>query len=236
MKKGVRTASIFLVFLLQGCMYPSQQKSENEIPYEDQIQNVQEAVDRFQEDSGGLLPIKTLEEDTPIYQKYLIDFSKIKPRYMDQLPGNAYENGGVFQYLLLDVEEDPTVHIFDLRIAEEIRSLQIKIQANRGIPFESSLGGKYYSINFEKLGYKEDPKVLSPFTNKELPIIADGDGTIYVDYLTDLYQFAQENELPIDSMESDDIREILHEESSFVPAYSPEYEVNEENEITYSSS
>ncbi|MDG5470655.1 hypothetical protein P6709_02775 [Jeotgalibacillus sp. ET6] len=236
MKKGVLTASIFLVFLLQGCMYPSQQKSENEIPYEDQIQNVQEAVDRFQEDSGGLLPIKTLEEDTPIYQKYLIDFSKIKPRYMDQLPGNAYENGGVFQYLLLDVEEDPTVHIFDLRIAEEIRSLQIKIQANRGIPFEASLGGKYYSINFEKLGYKEDPMVLSPFTNKELPIIADGDGTIYVDYLTDLYQVVQENELQLDTMEFADVREILHEESSFVPAYSPEYEVNEENEITYSSS
>ncbi|PPA71272.1 hypothetical protein [Jeotgalibacillus proteolyticus] len=238
MKKGtIIIALLCAVLLLQGCMYPSSQKAENEIPYDEQIQVVQRAVDAFQEESGGLLPIKTMEESTPIYQKYLIDFSKLKPRYMDQLPGNAFENGGVFQYLLLDVEEDPSVHIFDLRIAEEIRSLQIRIQANRGIPFDKALGGNKFTIDYSKLGYKEEPTVQSPYTNKELPLIAGGDGTIHVDYITDLYQFVQENNIDLNDYKGNeqDILTVLHEESYFVPAYSPQYEVNEENEIIYSS-
>lgn len=222
------------VLLLSGCMFPAQQNAGNEIPYDDQIAVVQQAVEDFQEESGGLLPIKTTEEDTPVFQKYLIDFSKIKPRYMDQLPGNAYENGGVFQYLLMDVEEDPTVYIFDLRIAEEIRTMQVKIQANRGIPFKKPLGGNLYSIDYEKLGYKEAPTVQSPFTNKELPLIAGGDGTIYVDYITDLYQVSQEKQKDLGES-TEDIRTILYEDSVFVPAYSPLYEVNEKNEIDYAA-
>ncbi|TDL34725.1 hypothetical protein E2R51_03115 [Jeotgalibacillus sp. S-D1] len=232
MKKVSKIFVLLTVVLLSGCMFPAQQNAENEIPYDDQIAVVQQAVDAFQEESGGLLPIKTTEEDTQIFRKYLIDFSKIKPRYMDQLPGNAYENGGVFQYLLMDVEEDPTVYIFDLRIAEEIRTMQVKIQANRGIPFKEPLGGNLYTIDYKKLGYKEEPTVQSPFTNKELPLIADGNGTIYVDYITDLYQVSQESNIdPGEIVE--DIRSILYEESVFVPAYSPLYEVNEQNEIDY---
>ncbi|MEW9500221.1 hypothetical protein [Jeotgalibacillus marinus] len=227
-------AIICTVLLLTGCMYPAQQKSENELPYEDQIATVQQAIDQFQEESGGLLPIRTVEEDTPIYQKYLIDYSKLKPRYLKQLPGNAYENGGVFQYTLTNVEEDPTVRIFDLRIAETIRTLNVRIQANQGVPFKEALGDNVFTINYEKLGYKEDPMVLSPFTNKELPLVASGDGTIYVDYITDLYQIAQEQELTLEQSD-EDIRSILLNGSMFVPAYSFPYAVNEENKIIYSN-
>ena len=31
--------------------------------------------------------------NTPIYQKYPIDFQKISPRYIQEAPGNAYESG-----------------------------------------------------------------------------------------------------------------------------------------------
>ena len=35
------------------------------------------AVNQFQEDNGGILPIKTKDANTPIYQKYPIDFKRI---------------------------------------------------------------------------------------------------------------------------------------------------------------
>lgn len=50
--------------------------SKNQIPYKDQILAVQTAVDTFKKDNGGILPIKTKEAETPIYQKYPIDFKK----------------------------------------------------------------------------------------------------------------------------------------------------------------
>ena len=37
---------------------------------------------------------------------------------MAEPPGNAYESGGVFQYVIIDAESNPTVKIVDLRIAE----------------------------------------------------------------------------------------------------------------------
>ena len=72
---------------------------------------MQHAVDRFKKDNGGILPIKTKEANTPIYQKYLIDFKKIVHKYMPEIPGNAYESGGIFQYVLIDVETDPNSEI-----------------------------------------------------------------------------------------------------------------------------
>ncbi|TFE03094.1 hypothetical protein [Jeotgalibacillus salarius] len=224
----IAAISIFLT----GCMFPSEDRAGNEIAYEDQIENVQSAVDQYQENTGGLLPIKTVENDTPVYRKYQIDFSMLKPRFMPDLPGNAYENGGVFQYTLLNVEEDPTVYVFDLRVAETIRSLQIRIQANRGIPFKEQIGDNMYTVDFSKLGYEEDPAIKSPYTGNELPLVARGDGTIYVDYITDLYQLTQDRDMS-SLQNEEDLRPILFEDSSVVPAYSVPYYVGDDGEIKY---
>ena len=62
--------------MLSGCLYPQEKLAENQIPYEDQIQSVQTAVDKFQKDNGGILPIKTRDQSTPIYEKYPIDYKK----------------------------------------------------------------------------------------------------------------------------------------------------------------
>src|SRR5579875_2095880 len=86
------------IFLLSGCMYPEQNLAKNQIPYKDQLQAVQTAVNDYRKDNGGLLPIKTKEANTPIYEKYPIDFKKLMPKYMSEPPGNAFENGGIFQY------------------------------------------------------------------------------------------------------------------------------------------
>ncbi len=105
--------------------------SQNQVPYKDQVASVQTAVDQFKQESGGLLPIKTKDMDTPIYQKYPIDFTKIVPRYMQDAPGNSYESGGIFAYVLVDAETKPTVKLLDLRMADTIQDVNVHLNIYR---------------------------------------------------------------------------------------------------------
>ncbi|TMU88322.1 hypothetical protein FGG79_00965 [Bacillus sp. BHET2] len=217
--------------ILSGCMYPEEKLSQNQIPYETQVKAVQEAVETYQKDNSGLLPIKTRDQDTPIYQKYPIDFRKLAPRYLPEIPGNAFENGGVFQYVLVDVEEEPTVKIFDLRIAEQIRELKIRIQAHDYPPFNEEVANNVYSLNYKELGYDDEVYVNSPYSTKNLPLVINGDGDIFVDYSMDLFEKLKsgDNEFK----KGDDIRNLLVEASFFVPAYSLPYTVDENNEPVF---
>lgn len=215
------------IILLSGCMYPQERLTQNQIPYEDQIVSVQTAVKQFQKDNSGILPIKTKEGETPIYQKYLVDFQKLVPRYMAKAPGNAFENGGIFQYVLVDVENNPTVKLLDLRITETIRDIKLRINANGGYPpYKEKIGENVYSLDFKKIGLNEEPFVVSPFSNLNLPFIAGTDGEIYVDYRMDLYKKLQDMK-DIKTLLNKDIRYLLLEDSMFVPAYSLPYEIDE---------
>jgi hypothetical protein len=216
---------ILTITLLTGCMYPKGELAKNQVPYKDQITSVQSAVNQFQKDSGGLLPIKTREGDTPIYQKYPIDFEKIVPKYLSEAPGNAFENGGIFQYVLVDVETNPSVKLIDLRVTDTIRDIKLRINANGGYPpYKEKLSENVYSLDFSKLGYKEEPFAASPFTTLNLPFVTGVDGEIYVDYRMDLYQVLQKNKIEIASNE--DIRYLLVKDSMFVPAYSLPYTID----------
>lgn len=222
---------IIMIPFLTGCLYPEEKKAENQIPYEEQIASVQSAVDQYKEMSNGLLPIKTRDADTPIYIKYPIEFSKLTPQYIASTPGNAYESGGVFQYVLIDVEENPTVKIFDLRIAEKIREIKIRIKSQGYPPFKETIGDNIYSLDYKQLGYDSEPYIVSPYTNKNLPLVISGNGEIYVDYISDLYLTIKENGKTYKPGE--EIIGILAENSSFVPAYSLSYTVDENNEPIY---
>ncbi|RST73667.1 hypothetical protein D4T97_012355 [Siminovitchia acidinfaciens] len=217
--------------LLGGCLYPQDRKVENNIPYEEQIASVQQAVERFQEANGGVLPIKTKEADTPIYQKYPIDFKRLAPQYMESPPGNAYESGGIFQYVLIDVETNPTVKVFDLRLAEKINEFHRRMRAKEYPPFKEKIADNVYSLDQKELGYKEEQYIISPYTNNNLSFVINGKGEVYVDYITDLYQALKDEKE--DFSPGDDIREILYKDSPVVPAYSMPYTVDENNEPVY---
>jgi hypothetical protein len=216
---------ILVLSMLTGCMYPEENLVQNQVPYKDQLDSVQAAVNQFKEANGGILPIKTKDAETPIYQKYPIDFNKIVPRYLSEPPGNAYENGGLFQYVLVDVEENPTVKLLDLRMAETIREIRMRINANGYPPFKEKIASNVYTLDFKKIGYKEEPVAVSPFTNNNLHFIISTEGEIYIDYRSDLYQAIKSSKEELKA--GDDIRQILVDDSMFVPAYSLPYTIDE---------
>ncbi|MBS4217299.1 hypothetical protein KHA96_03110 [Bacillus sp. FJAT-49711] len=217
--------------LLSGCLYPQEKRVENRIPYEDQIKAVQTAVDQYKETNDGLLPIKTRENDTPIYIKYPIEFSKLAPRFLASPPGNAYESGGVFQYVLIDVETKPTVKVFDLRIAEKISEVNLRIKTQGYPPFKEAIANHVYTLDYKKLGYKSEPYIISPFTNHNLPLVINLEGEIFVDYISDLNLALKESGKSY--QEGEDITSILTDNSLFVPAYSLTYTVDKNNEPIY---
>ncbi|WP_170008734.1 hypothetical protein [Bacillus fonticola] len=225
------TVILSLVFLLTGCMYPQEELARNQTPYEDQIQSVQSSVTRFQE-ANGILPIKTREMDTPIYRKYPIDFKRIVPSFQSEVPTNAFENGGVFQYVLVDVEEDPQVKLFDLRLADAIRELKFRIDANTGYPpYGEEIADSVFTLRYEELGLEEGPTVLSPYTQQQLPLIVGPNGEVYIDYRSDVARLIQEG--TITPEQGGDLREQLVERSAFVPAYSLPIVIGEGREPVY---
>jgi hypothetical protein len=225
MIRNIMLSIIFLTaFFLSGCMYPNQERSQNQLPYKDQIQSVQAAVDSYRKDNGGLLPIKTTEANTPTYQKYPIDFKKLTPKYLSEPPGNAFENGGVFQYVIIDEQTNPTVKVFDLRIAETIEEIKMRIKANGYPPFKKRLAFNVYSLDFTKIGYEKTPYAVSPYTGHNLPFVITGDTEIYVDYSSDLFQALKKQKEIVKPGE--DIRPILVRDSMFVPAYSLPYTID----------
>ena len=231
LKKRTIILLLSLVFLLTGCMYPSDnQDVSGNVPYAEHIESIQKAVDAYQENSGGMLPIKTTELETDIYIKYPIDFSKLVPSYTEKIPSTAYEKGGIFQYVLVDVEENPTVKLVDLRAAERIRELNLRKNINNGyIPHKpEAIGNNVYEIDYKAMGFKDQITIKSPYSDTFLPLIVGGDGNFYVDYSIDLHRLLNEKE--VDVKPGDDIRKLLVEISPVLPAYSLPYTVNENNE------
>ncbi|QTD42189.1 hypothetical protein [Sporosarcina sp. Te-1] len=228
--KGILLIAIVSV-LLSGCMYPGDEQATRENPYEEQLQSVQKAVESYQSNNGGLLPIKTREQETDLYIKYPVEFSKLAPAYMEKIPSNAYEVGGIYQYVLTDVEENPTVKLVDLRVAERIRELNLRKQVNGKLPFKEAVGDNVYEIDFKKMGYEEPIHIPSPYSDAQLPLVVGGDGNFYIDYSIDLGRII-ENEKP-DIKPGEDIRHLLSDDYPILPAYSLPYTVNEQNEVIF---
>ncbi|MHA6259631.1 hypothetical protein ACXYMX_06900 [Sporosarcina sp. CAU 1771] len=227
-KKMTYVFLLSLTLLLTGCMYSGDEQGGQKIPYADQLESVQRAVDQYKESNGGLLPIKTRDAETDMYIKYPIEFSKIVPAYTEKIPSNAYEKGGIFQYVLMDVETNPTVKLVDLRGAERIRELNLRKNINGSTPYKEAVGEGVYRIDFEKMGFKESLTVPSPYSDATLPLIVGGDGIFYIDYSIDLNRILMEKQP--DVKPGEDIRHILSDEFPVLPAYSKPYTVDENKE------
>ncbi|WP_053219392.1 hypothetical protein [Virgibacillus senegalensis] len=225
---------MLMAVLLSGCLYPNDQLSKNQVPNEVQLQTIQQAVTQYREDNQGLVPIKTKPNDTPVFQKYLLDFTTLKQGgYISSIPGTAFENGGIYQYVLVDPEENPQVKLIDLRIAQEIRTVMRAIDLYRDEhlypPFGEQIADGVYKINYDKIGFDEKPQIQSPYSQKNLSLVMDVQGQAYVDYRPDLYEAIQSYDHSFKT--GDDIRFILSENTPFAPAYSLPYTIEGEEPV-----
>jgi hypothetical protein len=224
----LKTAVLFLAIsiLLSGCFYPNERRVEHQTPHPEQIEMIQRSIETYREKTG-VLPIHTKEADTPIFEKYVVDFSKlIQQGYIDRAPSHSFEEGGVFQYVLVDVESDAKVKLIDLRLSNEVRSLQMRLNdylsRNTYLPVDQVIEGGYFTLDYNKLNLKSEPLVQSPFSRQYLPFVADQNGRIGIDYRLDLYQEIQNRE-NLDDLEGKDIRFLLVENTNFVPVHSFAY-------------
>lgn len=226
-------SSIFL----SGCFLPDEQRLENQITYPDQLQAVQSAIEQFQIDTG-VLPIYTFDEHTSLYNRYIVDFNQLVPQYLQQPPGTAFENGGVFRYALVNVEDEPEVKVIDLRpqstIQQYHRRVNDYIRKHTYVPIKEIVDNGLFMLDFEELGFSEEPLVKSPYTDQFLPLLFTNDHEVVIDYRLDLYQMLTEHEH--DFEEGEDIRPILVEHSHFVPARSVPYVIDEHGEPVYEMS
>ena len=51
-----------------------------------------------------------------------------------------------------------------------------------------------YTLDFEKLGYEEEPYVVSPYSNKHLSFVINRKAEVFVDYRYDLVEAIQNQE------------------------------------------
>lgn len=219
---------IVVLFTLSGCLYPQNELAKNQEPNEAQLEMVQTAVMQYMEATDGLIPIKTKPSDVDRYEKYLIDFTKLKEQQLlSEIPGTAYENGGVYQYIIITPEENPRVKLIDLRLTEKIREVNVKLDMYRNKnmypPFGEEIDSGIYELNYKKLGFDSEPYVPSPFTKNNLPILMNTDGELFIDYRIDLQEAL--NEYDHNYKEGDDIRPLLEDHYPFVPAYSLPYSI-----------
>lgn len=211
--------------ILTGCLYPSSERRENQIPVETYVQEVQQALDQYQKDKG-VLPIRNQENETPVYRKYAIDFSRLLP-YLSRIPANAFEEGGIHLYVIVDPETNPVVRLYDVGVSSGIQDLQKKVRIYRsetgGYPLGDKITGPFYLVDFTRLETNE-LVVRSPLSGSVLPIIIDAStGEVGIDYSIDLGLIIQN--MKISEWEEDrDLRQLIPANSMFVPAHSFPYQ------------
>lgn len=228
---------IAAIALLSGCLYPQEERSDQYGANMEQLERVQTAVDEFNENTD-ILPIATRDADTPVFQRYPVQFNELVPAYMSERPGNAFENGGSYQYVLVDVEDNAQVRLIDLNTARNIRGFESRIdeyrRSNDYAPVKEVIGNELLKLDYEALGYEEEPTVESPFhPNHKLPLLYTTQGEVIIDFSLDIQHYVDEEGMG-DFEEGDDLRWLLVEESPFVPAYSMPQTI-ENGEISFTS-
>ncbi len=210
---------VMLITVLTGCMYPQERKLENQLPPLQQVQMVQGAIDQYFAETR-VLPIATKEANTPIFEKYVIQFNQLVPKYLPYMPGAAFEQGGSHLFVLTNVEVQPTVRLLDLKMVEHIHDIQTRVSRyhmqNKSLPVAEVLQPGYFKIDLRKIGVaKAKATVLSPITGNELPVVMSADGVVGIDYQKDLSQIIQGLQAPHPA--GKDLLELIPQNSLYVP-------------------
>lgn len=210
---------------LSGCLYPDDRTPGGEAAARESVLTVQDAVDRYLEQTG-VLPIENADESTPIYEKFQVDLGKLqRADYLGSIPPIAFEKGGRYQFLIIDEETKPQVKLLDLTVHQQVGDVQKKVvdyfKTHAGkIPAGEEAYPGYVSVDFDKLGIGA-PDVRSVYSRQPLNLIMDVAGKVYVDYGIDISTAIQKSDSP--PAENEDLRRYLIGASYYVPVKSVEY-------------
>lgn len=215
------------IVLLSGCMYSKEQRQEQGVSYRESVDRIQRAMNQFQVEEG-ILPIITAGEETPRYEKFVIDLDKLhKKGYIDEIPTTAFEKGGSAYFLVIDEENDPQVKVMDLVTMQKVNDVQrlvnnFRTSHDSKLPTadESETYPALYTVDLEQIK-GEDYRLRSVFSGETLPYLMDNKGTVSVDYAFDIMQAI--NKSDVIPMSDEDLRTILVKQSYFVPVKSLPY-------------
>ncbi|WP_127530765.1 hypothetical protein [Paenibacillus kobensis] len=217
---------LVLMAALSGCLYPKDRLVQNQMPAKDAVLNMQTVVNQYFTDTG-MLPIVTPKADTPKYEKYRIDFAKLKGHnYISDPPSYAFEGGGHYYYLIINEETTRQVKLMDIAVFQQVSDIQREVDKYyNGDAKMISLNGEpvypgFYRIDFDRLGMKE-PEILSVYSGRTVSPMIDEKGRVYLDYAVDMMQAVQKSGK--EPKAEDDLRELLAQSSDLVPVKSPLY-------------
>jgi hypothetical protein len=217
---------VLMLSTLTGCVYSNEIKQQNSPATGEYIGLVQNAVDQYIK-RNGVPPIQNKDQDTPVYEKYLVDFKKLKNyNLISAIPTNAFENGGTAIYVLINVETKPIVKLMDLLSYQQMVALQnevnLWIQKHPGqIPKSEAVTDQFYLLDMSKLPIKK-VQIQSPYSRQLLSILINVSGRIALDYSPELIKAINKSGLqPGD--EQLDLRTVLVDQAFFVPAWSYPY-------------
>jgi hypothetical protein len=223
---GAALALLLLITTATGCLYPKDQLVQNQIPAKDAVLNAQTVINQYFTDTG-VLPIVTSGPDTPKYEKYRVDWTKLKSRhYISDPPAQAFEGGGHYYYIIINEETTRQVKLMDISMYQQASDIQRWIDdygnsdAKNDPPQKEEVYPGYYLIDFSKLG-KKKPELLSIYSGREISPMIDDSGKVYLDYGLDIAQAVQKS--GAEPKEGDDVRELLAQTSDLVPVKSPPY-------------
>jgi hypothetical protein len=225
--KRVTTAGLIAatLFSLTGCLYLDDQRVGSDVSARESVLTVQDAVDRYQEQTG-LLPLLNSAESVPLYEKFKIDFGKLKRMNMiAQVPSAAFENGGSYQFLIIDEDSKPLVKLLDLVQFQLVADIQKKVDEYGGqhgnkLPVGVEVYPGFRSVDFNKLGSKA-PEIVSDYSHQFLNLIADEQGKVYIDYGIDIASAL--NKAGTTPSADVDLRRALIDASYYVPVRAPVY-------------
>jgi hypothetical protein len=213
---------------LTGCLYPKEMLKENQVALQENILLVQNAIDQYR-NKTGVLPIKNSDDTTPIYEKYKIDFKKLKERgFLSNIPSNAFENGGSNIYVLVDPETKATVKLMDLNAFRKTAELQQLVddymsRNNSQLPKGAAIAPHFYEIDYAKL-HVEPMQVQSVYTRQfQLPFMLHESGRVAVDYSFEIMKLIDKKALQQKLDPKQDLRQLLVNESYYVPICSYPY-------------
>lgn len=225
-----------LIFsLVSGCMYPDDQRTENRVSPSESVFLVQHAVDEYHK-ATGVLPIKNSTMNTPIYEKYILNFRLLKQQnLLSTIPANAFENGGTNYYVLIDVEQKPAVKLLDLVAMQQVADLKREVEAyqakhSQKLPLGDFVASGFYQLDFGKMG-KSVEQVKSVYSDQYLSFLIHESGDIAIDYAPEIMKMLTKLQIKSPDPKTD-LRTYLTADSYYVPAKSyPYYWADEQPQI-----